>query len=377
VLTESSSMRDRIAMYGNNKLKLGLIGMNCSSARAMTTVPERWPMTWRDNLEVVRAADDAGIDFVLPIGRWKGYGGDTDHQGETFETLTWASGLLAATRHITVFGTVHAPLVHPLSAAKQCVTADHIGEGRFALNVVVGWNAGEFEMFGVERREHDRRYAFAQEWLDVVKAAWTNEAEFDFDGEFLHLKHVRAKPKPYGGSRPVIMNAGASGTGRDFALRNCEAYFTGTIVGSLESAARSTADVRSAAKALGREVAVFTAGDVVCRSSRREAEEYARYCFEENVDWAAVDTTMALRHDQVIRDTDQLAAARRETAKHLAGFSMIGTPDDVTAKLAQVSAAGFDGIGFSFVHYGREFPYFRDEVLPRLERLGLREPYES
>ena len=63
--------------------------------------------------------------------------------------MTWASGLLAATKRITVFGTVHAPLFHPIIAAKQMVTADHIGEGRFGLNIVVGWNEGEFEMFGV------------------------------------------------------------------------------------------------------------------------------------------------------------------------------------------------------------------------------------
>jgi alkanesulfonate monooxygenase SsuD/methylene tetrahydromethanopterin reductase-like flavin-dependent oxidoreductase (luciferase family) len=56
-----------------------------------------------------------------------------------------------------VFGTVHAPLFHPLIAAKALVTADHIGEGRLGVNLVVGWNEGEFEMFGVAQREHDIR----------------------------------------------------------------------------------------------------------------------------------------------------------------------------------------------------------------------------
>ena len=56
-------------------------------------------------------------------------------------------GLLA---RITVFGTVHAPLFNPVIAAKEMVTADHIGQGRFGLNLVVGWNEGEFEIFGVE-----------------------------------------------------------------------------------------------------------------------------------------------------------------------------------------------------------------------------------
>jgi alkanesulfonate monooxygenase SsuD/methylene tetrahydromethanopterin reductase-like flavin-dependent oxidoreductase (luciferase family) len=52
---------------------------------------------------------------------------------------------------------------------------------------------------------------------------------------------------------------------------------------------------------------------------------------------------------------------------------MVGDPDDVAGALAKISEAGFAGMCFSFVNYLAEFPFFRDEVLPRLERLGLRE----
>ena len=68
-------MRDRYAMYNTNKLKIGLFGSNCSSGRAVTKVAERWSGSWPDNLQLARMADEAGIDFLLPIGRWKGYGG--------------------------------------------------------------------------------------------------------------------------------------------------------------------------------------------------------------------------------------------------------------------------------------------------------------
>src|SRR5579872_3790681 len=225
VPARTGSMHDRMAMYNANRLKLGLFGANCSSGRAVTLVPERWSGSWSDCLKLAQAADAAGIDFMLPIGRWKGYGGDTDYQGATLETVTWAAGLLATTRRITVFGTVHAPLIHPVIAAKEFVTADHIGEGRFGLNVVCGWNEGEFEMFGVAQRDHEDRYAYAEEWLDAIKAMWSRPEEFDFDGAYIKLKHVRAKPKPYGGTRPLIMNAGASPTGQAFAARNCDALF--------------------------------------------------------------------------------------------------------------------------------------------------------
>ena len=96
-------------MYANNKLQIGLFGANCSSGRAVTLVPERWSGSWPDCKRLAQMADEAGIDFMLPIGRWKGYGGDTDYQGTTLETITWATGLLGCTKHITVFGTVHAP----------------------------------------------------------------------------------------------------------------------------------------------------------------------------------------------------------------------------------------------------------------------------
>ena len=189
-----------MSLHGGNALKIGLFGANCSSGRAVTKVPERWSGTWPDNLKLARMADEAGIDFMLPIGRWKGYGGETEYQGATLETITWACGLLQSTKRITVFGTVHAPLFHPIIAAKEMVTADHIGEGRFGLNIVVGWNEDEFEMFGVEaarargplrvRPGMDRRH----------QAIWSDREDFDFDGTFIKLKGVRAKPKPYGGT---------------------------------------------------------------------------------------------------------------------------------------------------------------------------------
>ena len=190
------TQRDRVAMYNGNALNIGLFGANCSSGRAVTTVPERWSGSWDDNLALARLADEAGIDFMLPVGRWKGYGGDTDYMGAAFETVTWACGLLASTKRLTVFGTVHAPLFHPVIAAKQFVTADHIGQGRFGLNIVVGWNEDEFQMFGATQRDHEARYDYAQEWLDAVKTAWGPQDDFDFNGQYIKLAKVRSKPKP-------------------------------------------------------------------------------------------------------------------------------------------------------------------------------------
>ena len=293
---------ERAAMYSANRLKLGLFGANCSSGRAVTMVPERWSGSWPDCVALAQMADEAGIEFMLPIGRWKGYGGDTDYQGATFETVTWACGLLAKTRRLTVFGTVHAPLIAPLIAAKEFVTADHIGEGRFGLNVVCGWNEGEFEMFGATLRDHETRYEYAQEWLDVIKLAWSAPREncdedFDFDGRFIKLRGGRANPKPYGGTRPLIMNAGASPTGQAFAIRNCDALFSNVSRGiSFEETAAHVKNVRALARQGGREIGVYTVGVVTCRPTAKEAEDYYRHSIVDNADWRAVDNILAMKN---------------------------------------------------------------------------------
>jgi FMNH2-dependent dimethyl sulfone monooxygenase len=366
----------RMSMYNANRLKVGLFGANCSSGRAVTLVPERWSGTWRDTLALARMAEDAGIDFMLPIGRWKGYGGDTDYQGETLETVTWATALLALTKKMTVFGTVHAPLFNPVIAAKGFVTADHVGEGRFGLNLVVGWNEDEFQMFGVKQRDHEARYAFGQEWLDAVKMIWSDREDFDIDGEFIKLKGVRAKPKPYGGSRPLIMNAGESPTGRAFAIRNCDAFFTRPSRTSLEETAERIRVVKAEARSYGREISVYTVGVVTCRKTKKEAEDYYRHCVVEHADWSAVDGILAKKNisPETVGDAEH-QKQRVFYANGMGGYPIIGDAEHVAKELADLSAAGLDGIGLSFINYLDELPFFRDEVLTRLAHAGIREKH--
>jgi FMNH2-dependent dimethyl sulfone monooxygenase len=368
----------RLQMYSANALKIGLFGANCSCGRAVTTVPEHWSGSWPDNLKLARLADEAGLDFLLPIARWKSYGPRGAYQAATLETITWATGLLAATRRITVFGTVHAPLFNPIMAAKQMVTADHIGEGRFGLNVVVGWNEGEFEMFGVRQRDHEARYDYAQEWLDAVKLIWSSADNVDFEGQFLTHKGIRAHPKPVGGSRPLIMNAGASPTGRAFAIRNCDAFFTNVMGLSLEQQGEAVRAAKAEARSYDRELDVFTVGVITCRPTHKEAQDYYNYSVVENADWTSVDEILAAKHitaDSV--PADKFQTLRRQQANGMGGLPLVGDPDAVASQLAQLADAGLRGIGVSFVNYLDELPYFCAEVLPRLERVGLRARPES
>ena len=370
----SSSMNARRAMHGSNSLQIGLFGVNCSSGRAVTLVPERWSGSWPDNKRLALMADDAGIDFLLPIGRWKGYGGTTDYQGTTLETVTWATGLLALTKRITIFGTVHAPIFNPVVAAKEMVTADHIGEGRFGLNIVVGWNEGEFDMFGVEQRAHQQRYEYAQEWIDVIKLIWSDQEDFDFQRKYFSMKGIRGKPKPFGGTRPLMMNAGSSPTGQAFAIRNCDAFFLQASRDSLAETTQRVAAVQERARQGGREIGCYTVGVVTCRSTRKEAEDYYHYSIVEHADWSAVDGILALKNisPQTV-PMEEFLRKRSQYAQGMGGLPIVGDPDFVAQQLADLSKAGLTGVGVSLVNYAQELPFFCDEVLPRLVRMGIRD----
>lgn len=362
----------RYQMYNTNAFKLGLFGANCSSGRAWNTLPERWMADWDSTETMAKLADEAGIDFLLPVARWKGYGGETDFQGTAFETITWATGLLAHTKRITVFGTVHAPLFNPLVAAKQMVTADQVGRGRFGLNLVVGWNEPEFQMAGIKQRDHGGRYEYGEEWISALKQMWSEKEAFNFEGEYLHLRNVVAKPKLYNDASPLIINAGQSPVGRAFAMRHCHAFFTNFREADVKRSADFVRDFKAEAKQQGRDVDVYTQGHVVCRPTRKEAEDYFHYFTTEAADYGAL--TEALRLKNITPDnTPDFEQQLKGLPPRNVGYPIIGSPDDVAEKFARMHAAGLSGVAFSLVNYVTELPFLADEVLPRLQRMGLRE----
>src|ERR1043166_4984971 len=167
-------------LFNDNRLKLGVFVLNVSNGCAATTAEGHLQPTWQNNLDIAVVADRAGIEALVPVARWKGFGGKTNFNGTCFETYTWAAGLAAATRQVAVFSTSHLPHVHPIVAAKQATTIDHISNGRFALNVVCGWYTPEMAMFDGTQRPHDDRYRYGAEWLTIVKRLWTEEEPFDF-----------------------------------------------------------------------------------------------------------------------------------------------------------------------------------------------------
>lgn len=362
-------------MANGNALKLGVFCTNCSGGLAVTRVPERWDASWANNVRAAQLCDDAGFEFFLPVARWKGYRGELDFEGTSWETITWATGLLGATKAISVFGTVHVPLVHPVFAAKQMVTADAIGAGRFGLNIVCGWNRDEFAMFGVEPHEHDTGYEFGAEWWSIVRRLWTEDEPFDFNGRFFQLTGASAKPKPANG-RPVAMNAGISPAGRAFAAKNVDCLLTRLV--EVEQGRCEAAALRALANEHGNEIDVYGSVHVVLRATQREADDYYRWYAEDMADTETLDWMSAARGvSPATMPPEQYATMRRRMAGGCGSYPLVGTADSIVAELVRISAAGFTGLALSFVNYLDELPAFVAEVLPRLERMGVRHPVRA
>jgi alkanesulfonate monooxygenase SsuD/methylene tetrahydromethanopterin reductase-like flavin-dependent oxidoreductase (luciferase family) len=169
------------------------------------------------------------------------------------------------------------------------------------------------------------------------------------------------------------MNAGSSPAGKNFAIRNCDYLFSS--LRTWEGGAAVVREIREQSAAIGRDVGVYTAGYVVCRPTKKEAQEYHRWYAEENGDWTAVDHLVEVggRFSHSLTP-DAYRQMRIRFAGGYGAYPFVGDPDSIAAEFARVSECGFTGLAFSLVNYLDEFPYFRQEVLPRLERLGLRVP---
>lgn len=363
-------------LLGGNTLKLGLFCTNGPGA-SQTLVSEAPETSWDMSLRTAIAADRAGLEAVVPFARWKGYAENRpEHRtGCVMDPFTWAAGIAAATENIGVFATSHAPTLHPIVAAKQAATVDHISGGRFALNVVGGWNRPELEMFGAPLREHDERYDHLAEWLHVIRALWTESAEFDFHGSFFDVVGGVSQPKPVQPRIP-IMNAGGSPRGMRFAAEHADLCFV-IVQSGQEAAIREQVEgyKQMARDEFGREVQVWTHTVVVQRDTDAEAQDYLRRFSVEYEDTESVDAWMRLQGANTeLMPPDVMLAMRQRFAAGAGGFPLVGTAETIAQRLEMLGACGIDGALLTWVDYDAGIADLTRGVLPRLEAAGLRAP---
>src|ERR1700722_8108010 len=118
--------RDSNPTFGSRRLKLGTFQTNLDSGCVMSDLEGRLDITWPNTVTLAQLGDEMGFEALVPVARWRGFGGATNPQGPGFETYTWAAGIAGATRNAGVVSTSHVALNHPIIAAKQSTVIDHI-----------------------------------------------------------------------------------------------------------------------------------------------------------------------------------------------------------------------------------------------------------
>ena len=358
-----------------HRLSLAVFGINVSGGCAMTRAPNTLGITWDETRRLALAAEAAGFDALVPVARWKGMGGQVNFNHRSWEPLTLASALAAVTERIAIFATCHVPTVHPVRLAKEVATIDQISGGRFCLNIVAGWNEPEMALFGAAQRPHDERYEVAEDWISLAKRLWTEPEEFDYAGPYFTCPGAYSEPKPVQQPHPLIMSAGNSPRGLEFAAGHADLNFV--VAPDLATAGENARKVREMAAKHptrgNRPIKVFGQGYVVCRDTEAEAIAYRDKYVNELGDWDGVRNLL----DVLIPNSESALGDQWESmaANMIAGYGalpLVGTPDQVVEGLQAFADAGLDGLTLSWVDYPAGIEQFDKVLRPRLVEAGLR-----
>jgi FMNH2-dependent dimethyl sulfone monooxygenase len=346
---------------------------------SQSTLPRGTDWTFDYNLELTRRAEDLGFDIAFGLSQWLpkgGFGGETHYRENFLDPFVSAVALASATRSILLLGTIHVLYGpwHPLHLAKFLATADHISGGRFGANIVTGYADTEPAMFGTVRAEHDRRYAMADEFVAIAKDLWAGEDNLTFEGEQWSLRDAYVSPRPAFG-RPVLVSAGGSPAGFAYAGRHSDIVFVSSPAGeNFEDAVQALPEhvrqVKEAARAEGREVRVVINPTVVSRPTHAEAGAY----YQAIRDHADLESIRAFETRHAGGDSQswqEHTAPGRAVGGHL---HIVGSPEEVADQLARLHDTGIDGVQLTFYDYLPDLDQFGRDILPLLEKAGLREP---
>ncbi|CAN5323423.1 LLM class flavin-dependent oxidoreductase [soil metagenome] len=317
--------------------------------------------TYDYNRKAAVLAEQNDFDFIMSMAKWRGYGGTTDHWGKTLESITMMAALAEATERVKIWATVHTNLIHPAVAAKMYTTLDQVSHGRSGMNIVVGAYAREFSQMGQWRDDfdHETRYRYTEEWLQVVEQLWANDS-VTFHGEFFTLDACQSRPHPT--VHPTLISAGRSPRGLDFQSRFADGSFL--TAQDMPGLRENSLEVKERAAAQGRSIKTYSMLTVVMDETDALAEakfkEYGRGVDIEAIvnmklSWGLpLDKAMSMSADKPEYEAFQTAVVK-------------GSPATVHEHIDELmDASGIDGLMMIFPDYHADLPPFGELVMPQL-----------
>ena len=354
-------------MKNKKKFEVGIFALNSSSGIAMTRVKERWKADWEDIENVARMCDKEGLDFIIAVQRWLGFGGKTNPAGLTYDSSTFCSALASITKNIKLYCTLHVPIVHPTFAARSLATIDHVSKGRAALNIVCGWNEREFRMFEIYNHEHINRYDEGEEWTNLLKKILSKKRFSKFTGKYYNNHFATTSPKLYRRDKIETMSAAFSKEGRSFAAKNVDSLIT--MFSNISSLKKQIKNIKQEAKKYNNKIKVYGLLHIVCRKTDKEAQEYYKKYADQYADIEAASNFISILNKG--KSNSVLANLQKSQLKKMAGgigsYPVVGSPKTVLSTIKDLKKAKLDGIAIGFVNFKDELPYFIKKVYKNLQ----------
>ncbi|TKX73781.1 dimethyl sulfone monooxygenase SfnG [Halorubrum sp. GN11_10-6_MGM] len=336
--------------------------------------------TYDYNLDLARTAESVGFDYALAQARFFGsYGAD-----KQLEALSIANALAAQTDDLHVIGAVHPGLWEPGPLANFISTADRISDGRFSINVVSGWFKGEFTGFGQSWLEHDERYARSSEFIEVLKALWT-EDRATYDGRFYTIgKDIEGfegapmEPKPVQDPYPQVFQGGNSQAAREMAARHADVLFING--GSLQEIRAVIDDVEAYAEEFGTEPPRFAANAfVIQRDTEAESKEVLEGIIENATDEAVDAFKEQVKEAGQSSDEGEGMWADsdfEDLVQYNDGFKtgLIGTDDQIVERIRKLDAVGIDIVLAGFLDFEEELKRFGETIIPAIDEAEPLDP---
>ena len=368
--------------------RIGLFYPTTRSIHNLSTLNKtlnRDPRPVQTHIDVIRAVEDAGLDFVFLADGWGSRGpATTTHElGDPMMMgPILASALIAASQHVKVINTMHMAWLHPLQIARIGANLDALSSGRWGMNAVSGPGFNPALLQSVTTATgHDEAYARAAESMEIIRQAWSGDGEIDFQGDYFQAKGRMVGPIP--NTPPVVVSAGASPAGCAFAGRYASfMYIPGESPAQLIRDRRET--ICSAANAAGRngdEIKVILNLTVVLGETQAEADELStrlRDTMDPDAFLEMVGTVsdMSTTYNSVLQQIESqkdLPFEDRPVCQVPIVDWTSGDPVGIADKFQEVYDRGLcDGLALSFIRWQPEqIRLFGERVVPILTERGL------
>jgi FMN-dependent oxidoreductase (nitrilotriacetate monooxygenase family) len=336
------------------------------------------------------------------------------------DPLLLVSGMAAVTEHLGFGVTCALTYEHPYPFARRASTLDHLTKGRFGWNIVSGYLDSAARNFGLDQQtQHDDRYAFAEEYMQVCYKLWERSWDHDavrrdrkggmfadpakvhgieHSGEYFKVPGFNlSEPSPQ--RTPVLYQAGASRRGKDFAAKHAECVFVSAPTAPIVK--KYVQDLRGRAAELGRgQILIFAMFTIIVAPGEAEAaeklHEYRSYIDYEGAlalmsGWTGVDLS-AYDLDEELRPTKTNANQsalesftvgepdRRWKIREIAEFVglggrgpvVVGSPTQVADLLQQwIEETDVDGFNLAYAVMPETYENIIDLLVPELQHRGV------